>query len=1171
MLKAFLCAVAVLSPSLVWSQIFSENFDSYSINSTVPGWTYQTPKGWSVQQDAALDPTTPHHVFFNNSAGQQNIGIPIGSVVSLTAPGEYLELSFDYRYSAAPDSPGMQPFNFVRFGLYSSNGTSSIYADDIGYIGDISYWTENSTAPKSGDFSIRKEVNVYEDFTMGVLLDNESATNFGPPPTPETGDILTVKSEAKDSSHGEDGTTNHSAALRLMALPLGGYAQLYWDGNRVANALDLKPLSIFDTIYLEAPSDHNGFAIDNLSVTTGSISVFPTTATYDGGGGTEPTPGFPLESLEFTNTVYGRYILQGDRLFIGGTITNNSPKEQQIASGVQLIGNSTFSANTGGLIFSDVIDLNGFDVDIFASEGMTGGLAAPVSGSGSLTKSGNGTLNLGGDPYFSGALVVNSGSLVMSESVGSGIPSGQTGLEEAIGGPGADSAQEFVVNPQGTFVLDMIKDLENDAYSPKVSGQGTFVKKGANTVSVGGNFQFTGTRLLQGGVFAIEESPVASGTTVLDGGHLRVGTPSAPVELSLDGDLVWQNAESVIELVNNSSLKISGNLSDGGVAGSRTFDLKGIGQPAGTYTLATFGGGDFTDSSRFVADLGLSTTASGFTMQNGTLTFSFASAQFDDFTAEGSITANAGTNIIKNLDFKPNASLAIPVGGVVQLTNGNVSVGTGVSTIAGGTVRSEGDFQKIGAGVLQVSSNLVVPGTLNLDEGSLNVSGTLQAQKLVIKPGATFGGAGRIVVSEIQTAPNAPLAIPTGGLTLAGGKMPVASGTTVVTGGTLTAPGNFHKQGGGELDVESNLVVAGTLAIDNGLLSVNGLTMAGIIALNEEGTLGGNGTIIVPGGQMRIAGVLSPGNSPGTISIQANPVLTSTSTVLIEVESPTSFDRIAVDGSISLNGTLRIVPYGNATPFAYGQQYNFLTATGGITGAFDSIVAPETFRARFLNGGTTGTLLIAPDTYTRVAETPNQLEVAKALDRFIPATSGDRETVSIALDLQTAEQYPAAFEQIMPGFYESLGDILIEQTYTQTQLLTQRLGTVRLGAVGFQAIGLSQPIKYDKDGKSATDAKTASPIVESAIDTKWNSWVIANGEFSLSRGLAGVPTITTTPAGSSWEPTTASARTSRRVSSQATNTATRNTTAAAAHAATARSLASTAATRTRTATTPTRW
>jgi hypothetical protein len=54
-------------------------------------------------------------------------------------------------------------------------------------------------------------------------------------------------------------------------------------------------------------------------------------------------------------------------------------------------------------------------------------------------------------------------------------------------------------------------------------------------------------------------------------------------------------------------------------------------------------------------------------------------------------------------------------------------------------------------------------------------------------------------------------------------------------------------------------------------------------------------------------------------------------------------------------------------------------------------------------------------------------------------------------------------------------------------------------------MGVSQPIKYDKDGKSAVEAKTASSIVQYAIDTNWNSWVMANGEFSISRGLAGVP------------------------------------------------------------------
>ena len=214
-------------------------------------------------------------------------------------------------------------------------------------------------------------------------------------------------------------------------------------------------------------------------------------------------------------------------------------------------------------------------------------------------------------------------------------------------------------------------------------------------------------------------------------------------------------------------------------------------------------------------------------------------------------------------------------------------------------------------------------------------------------------------------------------------------------------------------------------------------------------------------------------------------------------------DRLIVGGTATLGGTLDVIPYGG-NPLAYGQQFNILQA-GSITGNFATITALETFRGRFLNGGTVGTLLIAPDTYTRVALTPNQREVAKALDSFIPATSGDQLFVSTMLDLQTAEQYPAAFQQIMPGFYESLANIAIEQTYNQTQLLNQRMSSLRLGVGGFQAMGVSQPIKYDKDGKSAADAKMASPIVENGAATNWNSWVLADGEFSNARGLAGVP------------------------------------------------------------------
>jgi outer membrane autotransporter protein len=203
-----------------------------------------------------------------------------------------------------------------------------------------------------------------------------------------------------------------------------------------------------------------------------------------------------------------------------------------------------------------------------------------------------------------------------------------------------------------------------------------------------------------------------------------------------------------------------------------------------------------------------------------------------------------------------------------------------------------------------------------------------------------------------------------------------------------------------------------------------------------------------------------------------------------------------------------------------------------ITGEYDSILVPDGLRGRFLNLGTVGILLFGPESFVPYALNQNQRNVAAALDTFVLAESGDALIVGTALDALAPAQYPAAFDAIMPGFYETLGDMVIEQAYNQTQLLNQRLSSVRLGARGFQAIGMSQPLKYDIDGDSVAEASTldfasaargengvwtparigrmaggapAAPAPYAPLGTNWNSWVMGIGEFAMSRGLSGVP------------------------------------------------------------------
>jgi fibronectin-binding autotransporter adhesin len=335
-------------------------------------------------------------------------------------------------------------------------------------------------------------------------------------------------------------------------------------------------------------------------------------------------------------------------------------------------------------------------------------------------------------------------------------------------------------------------------------------------------------------------------------------------------------------------------------------------------------------------------------------------------------------------------------------------------------------------------------------------------------------------------------------LTVTSGIFDVPNGTAAVNGGTVITPGDFAKNGDGNLMANSTFQVGGAANINQGGLFVNGtFTAPGGVNVQSGALLGGSGVI---NGNVWNNGFVSPGNSPGILTVNGNYVQTPNGTLQIELG-----DLLFVTGNASLAGRLQLL---GTTGLKYGQQIVFLQA-GRISGEFDEIVVPNPLknRGRVLTESGTGTLLIAPTSYTLVAETSNQRNVAKALDSFIPAKANDRETVSIALDLQSEEQYPAAFDQIAPTYHEAVADITIEQAFVQSQQLNQRLSAVRLGARGFQSIGIESPLVHDKDGKSVFDAKDAKQhLPQSAIpDPNWSIWAMGNGIFARVTGIGQLP------------------------------------------------------------------
>lgn len=98
-----------------------------------------------------------------------------------------------------------------------------------------------------------------------------------------------------------------------------------------------------------------------------------------------------------------------------------------------------------------------------------------------------------------------------------------------------------------------------------------------------------------------------------------------------------------------------------------------------------------------------------------------------------------------------------------------------------------------------------------------------------------------------------------------------------------------------------------------------------------NGMLGGRGTVgpvtVNPGG------VLSPGNSIGTLTVAGDASFASGSTYLVEV-SGAAADRTDVSGAATLSGGTVLASVG---PGFYSRRYTLLSAAGGRTGTFDRL------------------------------------------------------------------------------------------------------------------------------------------------------------------------------------------------------------------------------------------
>ena len=324
----------------------------------------------------------------------------------------------------------------------------------------------------------------------------------------------------------------------------------------------------------------------------------------------------------------------------------------------------------------------------------------------------------------------------------------------------------------------------------------------------------------------------------------------------------------------------------------------------------------------------------------------------------------------------------------------------------------------------------------------------------------------------------------------------IASNTVTTVTGTQTNPNvTFQPSGVLSITPSGNLTItSGVNVTNNGVVTLNGTLNAPFVYVASGGTLGGSGLL---NGNLTNSGTVSPGNSPGTLTVHGNYTQTSNGNLLIQIASPSDFDQVIVSGKALLGGRLIVTPY-NGYQFQFGQKFGFLTASS-IKGSFSQIEAPTGYRARVtIVGDPVAYINIAPQSYTQLAASPNQYQVAKALDSFIPATSGDQLVVSTTLDSLSAAQYQAAFNAIAPTLYQSESTIAFNLANAQNQELLQRLWGVRVAGTGFSMSGLADNIftPQESEGKGVLDAK--KDILRPGTDNHWGMFVDGNGIFAVA-------------------------------------------------------------------------
>ena len=703
-------------------------------------------------------------------------------------------------------------------------------------------------------------------------------------------------------------------------------------------------------------------------------------------------------------------------------------------------------------------------------------LAGPLTGFGTLTKSGDGVVTISGDNAgFTGLINATAGSLRLGSSTALGGATVAVLSDGALDlGGQAISGKDIVVQGTGPGSTGALINADTTT----AASWGGQVSLGSASTGIGGDGDMTITGVVSGGgLTKYGEGTVTLANTNTYTGTLSIqqGTVRALNQAALPiGDLGWSNSGSsaALDLVAPGDYPMATISSFGS-------NLRLVTSGPGTVSLTVAGQNSLGGNADKTLQVGENVTA----ILNGDIVAGSANRERSlrflnagDVVINGTISSSS-TNLF-GLVQTANSGEAVPENGTLHVNGFNVY--NGVTRVSAGTLKvgsvlalgstSSGVLLNVATEDVGTPEAPVIQAVPGINPGTLDVNGySIEGESLTLE--GTYGRPQMInssVASPVTWSGGIEV-IDAGGL---GG--PGAIDVTSVVSGTV---GRLAKVGAGTVTLSAVNTFTGTFAVEQGTLVVGAggsvsdagllttsagarldLTSLGSYVVPATQTLGGSGTI---DGSFSIGGGagIAPGSSPGALTLSADVTFNGGGNYDWQMVSATgtagdasAWDLATIGGSLTIGATssepfaVNLWTLSGTDPDVSGPAANFdatqgytwkiATAAGGIAGfaaeKFSVVTAATARTDGFANAIGTGTF--------SVSQSGNDLNLV-----YTPGAGPVPITIDVASGSQTQAQagYPtiaAATSVTKTG----AGTLVFDAANTYTGPTTVSAGTLQI-------------------------------------------------------------------------------------------------------------------------------